>query len=247
VILILAHHYDAEAEWLCAALRRQGQSAALLWPEALGVDYAISLFLRSDGQHAGHIRFFGPPSRTVAITDLRYAVNRLGYVAPLIWEHAVSGEREYATSEINAFFSGLIRALPCGVSNPVRNGALWSGAGFEATWLSRLGRHGISIALPERGAAADLAAMLARPDHEAPLRWLHVNRALFSPPGQANYPALERAIGQEDADEMLEFVAIEDPGSSSSPRLVGVTRTPALSCFGPTLVDALIEHTGCDR
>src|SRR5881227_3930810 len=103
MILVLAHHYDAEAEWLRKTLREgYAQAALLLWPEALGVDYDISLRLRANGNHDATVSMFEPPSRTSCERSARYVVNRLGYIEPLIWKNAAPSEKAYATAEINS-------------------------------------------------------------------------------------------------------------------------------------------------
>jgi hypothetical protein len=246
VILVLAHHYDAEAEWLCGALRRHRQAALLLCPEALGVDYRISLFLGGNGRHDSRVSFFHPQAHTFQGRCARYAINRLGYVEPLIWKQAESTEKAYATSEINAFFSAFVRALLCPVSNPVRNGALWAGSGFEAKWLSRLQRFGATVHPLATAPPAEALAALNGAGRETIRRWLHVDGELFSPPDQeSSYSDVERAILDQGPDEMLEFIGIHE-ASSPRPKLLWVTRTPALSCYGPNLVAALIDRAEAD-
>lgn len=245
LILVLAHHYDAEAEWLCTVLRNHRQAVLLLWPEALGVDYRISLFLSGKAKPAGQVCFFQPPAFTFHGHSARYALNRLGYIQPLTWQHAAQAEKDYATAEINAFFSAFVRALPCPLSNPVRNGALWRGQGFETKWLARLGRQGVALhplatAPPEAAMAALTAA-----DPGTVRRWLHFEGELYCPPHQRTlHSKLERAIKRERPDEMLEFIAIDHAGS---PLLLWVSKTPALSCYGANFIAALIGRAGPAR
>ena len=245
MILVLAHHYDAEAGWLCRTVEQDCQQAALLlWPEALGVDYSISLRLRGNGRHDALVSLFGPPASAFSGRSARYVVNRLGYIEPLIWDKAGPSEKAYAAAEINAFFSAFVSSLPCLLSNPVRNGALWAGTGFEARWTSRLHGSGVAIHRLATAGANEALQELNRANPATLRRWLHFEGQLFSPSGQErSYPDIERAILQNDPDEMLEFIAIED-STTQSPRLLWVSRTPALSCYGRTFVNALAIRTG---
>jgi hypothetical protein len=246
VILVLAHHYDAEAEWLCMTLRREHIAALLLWPEALGVDYRISLFLGHHEAAAGEITFLNERELPLESHSIRYALNRLGYIEPLMWDRAAPRERAYATSEINAFFSAFIRALPCPVSNPVRNGALWTGAGFEAKWFARLRRHGVGLHALASATPAEAWDTLASADRAQVRRWLYFEGELFSPPDQEPHREMESAIRDESPDEMLEFIAIQETPSRPL-QLLWVTRTPAVSCYAPDFLAALIERAEADQ
>src|SRR5437879_4593169 len=119
MLLVIAHHYDAEARWLCETLKRDYNIAAtLLIPEAMGIDYSISLHLKNNGQHHSTIFFYEPETRLKS-SEVWYAINRLSYINPLIWQHVDQVEKAYATNEINAFFSAFIQSLRCPVSNSI--------------------------------------------------------------------------------------------------------------------------------
>lgn len=245
MILILAHHYDAEADWLCKIVEQDYQQAALLvWPEALGVDYSISLRLRGSGKHDALVSFFGPPASALSGRSARYVVNRLGYIEPLVWAKADSSEKAYAAAEVNAFFSAFVSALSCPISNPVRNGALWAGTGFVARWASRLHASGVAVHRLATSGANEAMRELNRADPATLRRWLHFEGRVFSPPGQEkSSPDIERAILEHSPDEMLEFIAIED-STAPHPHVLWVSRTPALSCYGRAFVTALTDCGG---
>lgn len=245
MILVLAHHYDVEASWLCRSIQEHcGQSALLLWPEALGVDYCISLQLHGDGGHHAEVSFFERQMEKFDGRDPSYAVNRLGYIEPLIWDKAAGPEKAYAAAEINAFFSAFVRALPCPVSNPVRNGALWAGSGFEARWASLLHRRGVAVHPLATAGANEALGALSRAHPASIRRWLHFEGHVFPYPGHERaYPEVEMAILHHDPDELLEFIAIED-STFLQPHLLWVSRTPALSCYGHTFVRTLTNRIG---
>ncbi len=245
MILVLAHHYDAEADWLCRTVELDFQQAAcLLWPEALGVDYRISLRLRGSGRHDALVSLVKPTASVFSGRSARYVINRLGYIEPLVWDKAIPSEKTYAAAEINAFFSAFVRSLPCSVSNPVRHGALWAGTGFEARWMSRLHRAGVLVHRLATADANEALQELSRADPATLLRWMHFEGQLFKPAGQERcYPDIERAILQESPDEMLELMAVVDP-RTQRPQLLWLSRTPALSCYGRPFVSALADRAG---
>ena len=249
MILILAHHFDLEAEWLHRTLRDDyAQASLLLWPEALAVDYRITLALHGDGRREADVAFF---DRTVGALDRetfdcqasRYAINRLSYIEPSIWKNADTAEKAYAESEINAFFSAFVRALPCPVSNPARHGALWTQAGFEARWASALHRSGVAVDPRAFGDPAIALAALSVADPSAVRRWMYFDGAVLAPPGQTTTgtETLGRAVLERAPDEVLEFVAIEESIDAPA-RLLWVSRTPALSCYGSAFIDMLIDR-----
>lgn len=242
MILVLAHHHDVEAEWLLATLQRRAIAALRLCPEALGVDYAITLALRNDGRHASEIVFFDDAVGRVASGCFDYAVNRLGYIDPLVWRRAQEGERAYASSEINAFFPALIEALPCRVDSPVAHGALWVDGGFASRWAARLGARGVAVHAAVAAGAAEAWAVLMASEPACLRRWLWFEGEVLVPPGQpavaVDMPRILRTLAPRQA---LEFVCLQG-ARASEPQLLHVSRTPALSCYGEPFVQALVSQ-----
>src|SRR3982750_4874085 len=145
MVLILAHHYDAEASWLFNKLLSEcGVAATLVLPEALGIDYNVSLRLRNDGKHNASIFLYDKGSWIDGST-VNYVVNRLNYIEPLLWKQATESERTYATNELNAFFPALIHALCCPVSNRVHYGSLYGDVHFAWRWAYRVKENGIRV------------------------------------------------------------------------------------------------------
>jgi hypothetical protein len=242
MILVLAHHHDVEAQWLLATLQRRAIAALHLCPEALGVDYAITLALRNDGRHASEIVFFDDAVGRVASERFGYAVNRLGYIDPLVWRWAQEGERAYASSEINAFFPALVESLRCRVDSPVPHGALWVDSGFAPRWAARLGAHGVAVHPAMAAGAAESCAVLMASDPARLRRWLWFEGEVLAPPGQpaapVDMPRILRALAPRQA---LEFVCLQGARASDL-QLLHVSRTPALSCYGEPFVQVLVSQ-----
>lgn len=243
MILVLANHYDAEADWLRRALEQRGRHPVLLLcPEALGVDYGISLRLRNDGRHGCTVSFFGEAARRCDGDQIRYAVNRLGYIEPLVWRSADEGERIYATSEINAFFPALIESLRCPVDSPVQHGALWVDGGFELRWAARLNARGVDVHPSMTGPPGQAVTTLLEADPAALRRWMCFEGQVFTPAAQGGaHPHVAQHLRALAPTQTLEFVCLQgaDPAAL---QLLHVSRTPALSWYGQPFIDALLVH-----
>ncbi len=243
MILVLANHYDAEAAWLRRALEeRCRHPVLLLCPEGLGVDYSISLRLRNDGRHGCAISFFDDAARRWDGDRIRYAVNRLGFVEPLVWRSAAEAERIYATSEINAFFPALIQSLRCPVDSPVQHGALWVDGGFEVRWAVRLNACGVAVHPSMTGPPGKAFATLLEADPAALRRWMCFEGEVFTPAAQRGaHPRVAEHLRALAPGQTLEFVCLqgEDPAAL---QLLHVSRTPALSWYGRPFVEALLVH-----
>jgi hypothetical protein len=241
MILVLAHYHDAEAHWLCHALRLDGRRrTTFLCPEAMGVDYSISLRLRNDGNHFAKITFIEPNACSVNSNEIRFAVNRLNYIEPLVWKSAAAGEQLYATSELNAFFPAVIQSLECPVDNPVHHGALWTHDGFAAQWAVRLHRLGVAIHPLAIGKQSAIVEALRQEKPADLRRWMVFNRQVFTPAGQAPEPSdIAHAISALATEESLEFIAVRDRKAGTL-QVLHVSRTPALSCYGQAYIGALI-------
>jgi hypothetical protein len=242
MILVLAHHHDAEADWLLKALRRHGAAVLFLCPEALGVDYAVTLSLRNDGQHASEFAFFDATIGRITSDRISYAVNRLGFIDPLVWRSAQEGERTYASSEINAFFPALIESLRCRIDSPVLHGALWVDSGFALRWAARLRAHGVAVHRSMMGEPAEASEMLMASDPTCLRRWLWFEREVFAPSGQPPVPIdMARVLRMLAPRQTLEIVCVQGTDPSDL-QLLHVSRSPALSCYGQSFVRALTTH-----
>ncbi len=155
-----------------AAERAAGSRAEafLLIPEALGVDYDVTLRLSDREILAtlqplqGGLEFPVQGTERSALQikdgcgsqelpggwefsspDISFLVNRLNYIDPLVWKKAGETDRAYATGEINAFFAAFIHAFSCPVVNPVVNGALPESSSANYSLLMALRKRGVSI------------------------------------------------------------------------------------------------------
>ncbi len=139
MVLILAHYYDKEAAWLADKLA----DAFLLVPEALGVDYDITLRLSDREIRAALHPLQG--GREFSSPDVSFMLNRLSFIDPLVWKKADETERTYVTGEINAFFAAFIHAFSCPVVNPVVNGSLMESSSRNFSLIMVLQKMGMTI------------------------------------------------------------------------------------------------------
>ena len=247
MILVLAHHHDAEGAWLVHALQARQQRSLLLCPEALGVDYGISLRLRNDGRDESAIAFFDPSVGGVESAQFRYAVNRLGFIEPLVWRSAPERERLYATSEINAFFPALIESLRCRVDSPVAHGALWPDSGFALRWAARLHARGVAIHPALAASPVQACATWMASDPAALRRWLCFEGEVFVPPAQGSAHAhVTHALRSLAPGRTLEFIGLQGDADAVV-QLLQVSCTPSLSWYGRPFIDALITHAEDSR
>jgi hypothetical protein len=251
MLLIIAHHHDAEAQWLCNILKKDyNQPFHLLMPEALGIDYSISLQLKNDGKHHASV-FFHESRVRIDGSQVTYAVNRLSYIDPIIWKNADAGERAYATNELNAFFPAFIQSLNCPLSNGIYNGALYGDGSFAAKWGLHLHKHGIPVDALLTDNTGKLYEKLRTIPAEKICRLMYLNNQIIVPPGQQamiNFEVIAECILKKDEPETLEFIFVKKP--NGSPALLQVSKTPSLSCYGNLFTQALyqqLNHTSHDH
>lgn len=241
MLLIIAHHHDVEAQWLYDTLRYENKfQVRLLIPEALGIDYSISLHLTGEG-HRSTILFYDG-AEMIEGSQVWFAINRLSFVSPLIWERAEANEKAYATNEINAFFPAFIRSLDCPVSNSIINGSLYGETNFAWKWITHFYRHGLDV----HPLAADLPDRLFETVNNTPpdqiLRLLCFNDLLLLPPGNKppiNFVNLRKSILEKSAGETLEFIFLKTGGAGAA--LLHTSKTPSLSCYGQVYITALYK------
>lgn len=124
MILLIAHHHDREAQRLVTAIAGEGRKALLLLPEALGVDYGVSLRINLPSVIFRITPYEqGEPITAPAVSLL---INRISWSDPVVWDQAVKKEKEYVASELNAFFAAFIYAFSCPVINPIEHGCVYS-------------------------------------------------------------------------------------------------------------------------
>ncbi|WP_183560423.1 hypothetical protein [Mucilaginibacter sp. SP1R1] len=243
MILIIAHHHDAEAQWLCQILKEDyDMPVYLLMPEALGVDYSISLQLQNNGLHHATI-FFNEPQLRLECNEVWYAINRLSYINPIVWQHANADEKAYATNEINSFFPAFIHSLKCPVSNKIYHGALYGDSSFAAQWAAHLYQHGLSVnPLATERTGKQFEKLNAIPVEQT-WRFIYANNEIILPLIQdpiKNYAGLRESILSKGGDEMLEFIFLK--GEDNRPELLQVSKTPSLSYYGKTFAEALLQQ-----
>jgi hypothetical protein len=243
MLLIIAHHHDAEAQWLCKVLKEEGRIPVyLLMPEALGVDYSISLHLKNEGKHRSTV-FFHTPKIRLELSQAHYAINRLSYIEPLMWARAAAAEKTYATTEINAFFPALIHSLTCPVSNPIHHGALYGEVSFTAKWAAQLRQHGIAVHPLATDTTGKLSAHFNATPAKDLCRLMYFDQALILPPTQRpirNFSKLRDALLEKGGAETLEFIFLKK--GKTELELLHVSKTPALSCYGERFTTPLIQR-----
>ncbi|WP_184547496.1 hypothetical protein [Mucilaginibacter sp. FT3.2] len=232
MLLIIAHHHDAEAQWLYKTLKENyNQPLYLLMPEALGVDYSISLQLKNDGSHHASIFFYNCKVH-LDCAEVSYAINRLSYIDPIIWKHADAVEKAYATNEFNAFFPAFIHSLKCPLSNRIYNGALYGDNGFVAQWALHLHQYGFAVNSLLTDTTGKLYERLRTIPAAQICRFMYLNNEIILPPDQqpiTNFAHLKACVLKRDEPEMLEFIFIKK--ENAGPELLQVTKTPSLSCY----------------
>ena len=242
MLLIIAHHYDAEALWLYDTLNSEHTiPVTLLQPEALGVDYDISLYLTNNGQHESVVRFFNT-GRHLKGSRISYAINRLSYIDPIVWQHAAQEEKTYAGNELNAFFPAFLHALPCALSNPIYNGSLYSDRNFVRRLADCLRRQGIEV----HPLALDPSGRLFRTFRDTPptqLWWLICSgKAVLTPYGQETAACQEKikdCLLRYGCTETVELIFLKEKDHLV---FFHASKAPALSLYGRQLIEMLIQQ-----
>lgn len=241
MLLILAHHHDAEAKWLYDKLLAETNlKPILLIPEALGIDYDATLQLHNSGRHQASILFHNPDFK-IESGDITYTINRLSYVDPIIWKNSLKKEQLYATNELNAFFPAFLHALPCPVSNPAHNGAL----GGETVFLMRWVSHFLSQNLPVHPVVFDspdqVYHLLQKTSQKNILRFMQVGNQLITQNGHSVPPGFDRLreiIRHNREKEMAEFICLI---ADDQIQILTITKTPCLSLYSDNITDLIYK------
>lgn len=242
MFLLISHHHDAEAQWLYRTLVTEyGIEAIHLLPEALGLDYSVSLQLNNHEGHSFTISFY-EPKRLLESREITYAVNRLSYIDPILWHSSAPSEKAYAATELNAFFPALIHSLPCEVSNRVHNGSLYADGGLVARIAIRLRQQGIAVDPSVTKAGGNWYETLNATPAADQFRFLYNEQKVFSPPGQQGLSfenEIRESLLTDGGKETLEAIFIN---TADGFRLIHISRTPAVSCYRRLYTDSLMQQ-----
>ena len=242
MLLLLAHHHDAEARWLQQMLDQVYHlRMAYLVPEALGLDYNITLRLNNHGQPSATVAF-NKAAWKLESNEVSYAINRLSYVDPIIGRKAQPSELTYAASELNAFFPALIASLPCPVSNRIYHGALYGDVNFAARWAARVDECGLSFDSSFIDDPSSSYQKLSAINPTELHRFMFDGEEILTPPDQATLPReneIRECFINQGEDETLEAIFMNESGT---PRLLYLSKTPSLSCYGALYLDSLAQR-----
>jgi len=141
--LVLCSSYDSPALWAYEGLKQLGVAP-------IELVLAESLALASQWEHrldrnGTHLKIVLADGRVICGSRVRGTINRLHAPSPRIAQQAVDSDREYAQSELQAFYLSWLNGLPGVVINrPTPVGLC--GAWYHASeWASRASRAGLRI------------------------------------------------------------------------------------------------------
>ena len=241
MLLLIAHNHDAEARWLYHTLNQGARlPVAYLVPEALGIDYKITLRLNNCGPHTASV-WFDKPERRLESSGFTYVINRLSYVDPIAWHKAEPSELTYATAELNAFFPALVASLPCKVSNRIHHGSLYGDACFVARWAARMKGRGVPVDLCVLDCTGKSHEKISAATPGGLSRFMYDGDRIFTPHGQPVAPheaEIRDCLKNSGEDETLEAVFLNESGRTS---LIHLSKTPSLSCYGSNYIGSLIS------
>ena len=231
MLLLIAHHYDAEARWLYDLLQSEKQvESLLLIPEALGVDYSISLHLNNCGKPRAAVYFYDT-GITLNGDCVCYVINRLSYINPLTWQQASTIEKTYAASEINSFFSAFIYSFTCPVSNPIHNGSLYGEAAATEKWAHYCKQNDLTVHPLLSDCTGRIYNLLQNIAPENIYRYMQIGSQLMAPPQQepaAIIHTLKKMVSANGENEMQEFTFLQEEGVL---HLLQVSKLPLLSLY----------------
>ncbi len=242
MLLIIAHHHDAEARYFHDLLQSENRvNTRLLIPEALGVDYSISLHLKNDGRHHASI-FFYETGFTLNCDNLCYAINRLSYINPLTWQHTYPVEKNYATDEINAFFPAFIHSLKCPVSNPIYNGSLYGEATLAEKWAGYFKRCYLPVHPLLFDTTGKIYTLLQNTPAENICRHMQIGNQLITPLQQLPAPVfsdLKKILLENGDNDMREFIFFRE---GSNLQLIQVSKVPSLSLYAKNASNIIYQQ-----
>jgi hypothetical protein len=242
MLLIIAHHHDQEAVWLYKNLLESGEiPVRLLVPETLGLDYHISLNLFNTLAAKSSVNWFAT-GETIFNTDVHWLINRLNYIDPIIWNRSASAEKQYATSELNAFFAAFIHSFSCKISNPIQNGCLYGQIQFLPFWISYFQKKGIqphSLLLKN-----NFSRKKAMANPEKLLRFLCHKNSIYQPAEQTSAAELTKLLSANNLLkpwDLMEFVFMQTR-SPQKFHFISASPTPCFSAYGKAFTQTVINH-----
>lgn len=209
-------------------------------PEALGIDYDISLQLNNNARHQASVLFRNPEFK-VKSQDITYTINRLSYIDPIIWKNSSKKEKLYATNELNAFFPAFLHALPCPVSNPAHNGALGGETVFLMKWVSYFISQNVPVNPVVFDSPDQVYYLVQKTPQKKVLRFIQIGNQLILQNGQAvpaGFEHLREMISHNREREMAEFICLI---ADDHIQLLTITKTPCLSLYSDNITDLIYK------
>lgn len=142
--LVLCDRDDLPALWAWRELRQRMSDVELVTSEALA--YAARWDHRVDSSHTSTTVTLGD-GRVIRAHEVQGTINRL-LMLPCAHLRAVAADREYAATELLAFFASWLHALPKPVLNPASPSGLSGGAQWRdySEWLLLAAESGLVVA-----------------------------------------------------------------------------------------------------
>ena len=234
MILIFAHYYDKEAQWLQQHLSFPvaGPEVKLVIAEALGIAYTVSLSIKDNYNNS--VIFFKDDMAEVSQEDVSLVINRLVYINPIAWNKSDEKEKTYAANEINAFFAAFIHSFTCPVINNIKHGSLFGNRLEVVKIIKTIMRAGIAIH-PYVKAQDENSFPLMEENLPNCLRLMCWGNKIFSPTDQNDigltlknklFPFLQK----QKLTAAYELFFLD--GAPGALQLICISKSPALSVYG---------------
>jgi hypothetical protein len=141
--LVFCSSSDESALWAYQGLKQAGvESIELVLAEtlALGAQWEHRL-----DRAGAHLKISLPDGRTVCGSRIRGVLNRLHSPSPLSFEYAAAADKEYAQTELQAFYLSWLHGLPGVVINRPTPQGLCGAWSHASEWMLRASRAGLRI------------------------------------------------------------------------------------------------------
>jgi len=236
---VLCTSHDHAAFWAWNGLRSRGLNPLeLVTAECLAFSSAWEHRVGSDG---AHVKIALQDGRVLCSSRIRGVLNRLSAPAADLIAHSTPGDREYANSELQAFYLSWLNSLSGVVINRPSPMGLSGGWRHMSEWAIRAVRAGLHTAPYRQSArdAADRGYLPLTPDTVRPVSVIvlrdRVFGAVLPEPIRAGCIRMARA-------ENVELFGIDLYQAADGEWMFGyATPTPNLPIGGEPLLDYMAE------
>jgi hypothetical protein len=244
VYLVLCYEWDIPGLWAYQKLREIGLTPIELVtarPLALAKTWEHCL-----GQKGAFLKISLHDGRVLNSSDIRGVLNRLTSIPQDLIGHAVAEDREYASSELTAFYLSWLSTFECVINRPTPQGlaGAWR---HRSQWALLAARAGLNAPLYRQSSASDpedgYGSFSCSDDTVTNV--IVLKNELFGPPVPPDVAEASRKLAVSAELDLL-GIDLFDSGNGAL-TFAHATPVPDLISGGDALIEALARALRMDH